>query len=37
MKKSGETDCRVMAIPDNMCKPFVNAVYEGCKVLRRSL
>lgn len=31
MEKRGEIDCWVMALPNGVCKPFVEAVYEGRK------
>ncbi|KAK0716916.1 Aspartate/glutamate/uridylate kinase [Lasiosphaeria miniovina] len=31
MEKRGEIDCWVMALPNGVCKPFVDAVYEGRK------
>lgn len=31
LQKSGEIDCWVMALPNGVCKPFVEAVYEGQK------
>ncbi|KAK3693633.1 Aspartate/glutamate/uridylate kinase [Podospora appendiculata] len=32
MEKRGEIDCWVMALPNGVCKPFVDAVYEGRKL-----
>lgn len=29
MEKRGDIDCWVMALPNGVCKPFVEAVYEG--------
>ncbi|KAK2075395.1 hypothetical protein P8C59_009524 [Phyllachora maydis] len=29
MEKRGEVDCWVMALPNGVCKPFVEAIYEG--------
>lgn len=31
LEKNGEIDCWVMALPNGVCKPFVEAVYEGRK------
>ncbi|KAK4447499.1 protein arg-6, mitochondrial [Podospora aff. communis PSN243] len=31
MEKRGDIDCWVMALPNGVCKPFVEAVYEGRK------
>ncbi|KAL2269090.1 hypothetical protein VTJ83DRAFT_3936 [Remersonia thermophila] len=31
MERRGEIDCWVMALPNGVCKPFVEAVYEGRK------
>ncbi|KAK0628193.1 Aspartate/glutamate/uridylate kinase [Bombardia bombarda] len=31
MEKRGDIDCWVMALPNGVCKPFVDAVYEGRK------
>lgn len=31
MEKRGEIDCWVMALPNGVCKPFVEAVHEGRK------
>lgn len=31
MQESGEVDCWVMALPNGVCKPFVNAVDAGTK------
>ena len=31
LEKKGEIDCWVMALPNGVCKPFVEAVYEGQK------
>ncbi|KAL2105363.1 hypothetical protein VUR80DRAFT_8481 [Thermomyces stellatus] len=31
LEKNGEVDCWVMALPNGVCKPFVEAVYEGRK------
>ncbi|KAK4219040.1 protein arg-6, mitochondrial [Rhypophila decipiens] len=31
MEKRGDVDCWVMALPNGVCKPFVEAVYEGRK------
>lgn len=31
LEKNGEIDCWVMALPNGVCKPFVDAVYEGRK------
>ncbi|KAK3389120.1 arg-6 protein, mitochondrial precursor [Sordaria brevicollis] len=31
MEKRGEIDCWVMALPNGVCKPFVEAVWEGRK------
>jgi len=31
MEKRGEIDCWVMALPNGVCRPFVEAVYEGRK------
>ncbi|KAK4229576.1 Aspartate/glutamate/uridylate kinase [Podospora fimiseda] len=32
MEKRGDIDCWVMALPNGVCKPFVEAVYEGRKL-----
>lgn len=29
MEKRGDIDCWVMALPNGVCKPFVEAIYEG--------
>ncbi|SPQ19081.1 7f89df5f-a084-4fe1-ba08-c293986350ac [Thermothielavioides terrestris] len=31
MERRGDIDCWVMALPNGVCKPFVEAVYEGRK------
>ena len=31
LEKSGEIDCWVMAVPNGVCQPFVEAVYDGRK------
>lgn len=31
LEKNGEIDCWVMALPNGVCQPFVDAVYEGRK------
>ncbi|KAK4458278.1 protein arg-6, mitochondrial [Cladorrhinum samala] len=36
MEKRGDIDCWVMALPNGVCKPFVEAIYEGRKASNHS-